>query len=384
MVHKKKIVLDPQIFNDQEYGGISRYYVEIFSRVKRNSKDFEVIVPALYSKNVYLAESDLNNSKSASFGRYINFLNKIGISVRKKIKKRNRSFALKIIGSNDFDLFIPTYFDPYFLNLIGEKPFVLTVYDMIHELFPSNFPDDTTTVKNKLLLMEKATKIIAVSNNTKKDILRLYPHLDASKIEVIYHGNSIEIYPDEPIDLPSKYLLYVGSREHYKNFTFLTEAIEETLKSQDDLVLLCAGGGVFKEKEKEFLKRKGLTDKVFQLPFKEKHLGKIYQNAIAFIFPSVYEGFGIPVLEAMACGCPIILTDNSSFPEVAGEAGIFFKLNDKADLRNKIEMVLADPDLRKIHTEKGLERIKKFSWDEASASCIRVYNEAIALTHGKI
>jgi len=384
MKHKKKLVLDPQIFNDQEYGGISRYYVEIFSRIKNNVKDVEVVVPVLYSKNVYLTESNLNDSKSESLGRYINFLNKIGVSVRKKIKKNNRSFALKIIGSKDFDLFIPTYFDPYFLNLIGNKPFVLTVYDMIHELFPSHFPDDLLTAKNKLLLMEKATKIIAVSNNTKKDILQIYPHLDAGKIEVIYHGNSIEIYPEVQINLPSKYLLYVGSRNQYKNFGLLTEAIEQTLKNQNDLVLLCAGGGAFNEKEKEFLKGKGLTGKVLQLPFTEKQLGMIYQNATAFIFPSEYEGFGIPVLEAMACGCPIILTENSSFPEVAGEAGIFFKLNDKADLRDKIDMILNNPDLRNEYIEKGLNRIKKFSWDEASKSCLKVYNEAIALTHGNI
>lgn len=375
-----KILLDPQIFNDQEYGGISRYYVEIFSRLKNKGKDVEVKVPVLYSKNVYLKESNLSDPKSASYTRYVNFMNKVGISIRKKIKKKNRELALKQICSNEFDLFVPTYFDPYFLDLIDNIPFVLTVYDMIHELFPQYFTDDntTSTPENKLMLMEKATKIIAVSQNTKNDIIKVYPHIDPLKIEVIYHGNSIKVHPNVKVDLPSNYILFVGVREKYKNFIFFIDSIKDLLKNDPSLHVICAGGGKFKSDEISYIASLGLEKQILHKTFKENELGTFYKNAKCFVFPSMYEGFGIPVLESMACGCPIVLAKHSSFPEVAGDAGVYFDLNSPADLKSKIQQLLTDKNLRKEYSEKGLKQVEKFTWDKAAEQCFELYKKAIA------
>src|SRR5690606_18233537 len=138
------------------------------------------------------------------------------------------------------DLFIPTYYDIKFLEYLGDKPFVLTVYDMIHELFPDYLGHDIETVSNKKLLIEKAAKIISISESTKKDILAIYPHIPASKIEVVYLSYTLKENIDNSLTLPKKYILFVGNRGLYKNFVFFFEPIASFLKQSADLYLVCA------------------------------------------------------------------------------------------------------------------------------------------------
>lgn len=372
-----KIFLDPQVFNMQTYGGISRYYTEIFSRLKRDKK-LSIILPIDSSENVYVVNSGLLSKKKKSITYFIKTLNALGISTRSLNRKLNEKKAKEPWKKTNFDLIIPTYYNPYFLEFIDDTPFVLTVYDMIHELMPQYFIGDPWNVTvNKKILLEKATKIIAVSKNTKKDIIKVYPHIDESKIEVIYHGNSIQVNENVAADLPDNYILFVGSRDHYKNFYFLVESIRDLLLKDATLKLICAGGGEFKKEEIDFLKNIGVQEKVQQKYFEEEQLGLFYKNARCFVFPSAYEGFGIPVLESMACGCPIVLSNSSSFPEVAGEAGIYFDLSSKEDLLNKIVLVITDEKFRNEYILKGINQAKKFNWEIAASQCLELYKKAI-------
>lgn len=371
------ILLDPQIFIEQRYGGISRYYTEIFSRLSVQ-KIISVELPIYSSENEYFIESNLKKSKYKFQIYFFNVLKKLGISVRSRARKKNKKLLESAFLKQNFDLFIPTYYNDYFIEKIHKKPFVLTVYDMIHELFPEYFVNDPFFVsKNKLLLMEKATRIIAVSENTKKDILKIYPHINENKIDVVYHGNSILVNMNIKVELPENYILFVGSRPNYKNFYFLARSIKNLLINNSGLVLLCAGGGKFTTEEINFIKSLNLVNKIIQKNFKEDELGIFYKNAKCFVFPSAYEGFGIPVLESMACGCPIVLTNYSSFPEVAGNAGIYFELDNSNDLNDKIEELLKNETLRKKHIELGLQQVKKFDWNIATNQCLEVYNKAI-------
>ena len=372
-----KILLDPQIFNMQTYGGISRYYTEIFSRLNKR-KNISIILPIHNTNNVYVANSGLLLTEKKLITSLIKTLNSVGISTRSLNKRISEKQVKNPIEDANFDLFIPTYYDPYFLDIIGKKPYVLTVYDMIHELFPQYFIDDPMDIsENKKSLIEKATKIIAVSKNTKKDIIKIYPHIDESIIEVIYHGNSIQVNENTVVDLPDNYILFVGSRDNYKNFYFLVEAIKDLLISDPTLILICAGGGKFKDEEIKFISDLGLRNKIEQRYFEENELGIFYKNAKCFVFPSKYEGFGIPVLESMACGCPVVLSECSSFPEVAGDAGIYFDLESKEDLKYKIETVLNNENFRNSHIVMGLEQVKKFSWETAAMKCLELYKKTI-------
>lgn len=372
-----KILLDPQIFNQQTYGGISRYYTEVFSILSKES-NVEIVLPLYKSDNAYLKNTDLLiDNKPLNF--LYSILSLFKISTRTLRKKKSDKLLRRIFEESSYDLFVPTYYNPYFLDKIKDKPFVLTVYDMIHELMPQYFENDPYNVAEfKALLITRATKIIAVSNNTKKDILKFYPQIDPNKIKVIYHGSSIKIEPNIKVNLPDNYILYVGSRANYKNFEFLVQAITPLLKANPKLNLLAAGGGEFDDDEVEWIKSLNIEKQIIQKNFEENELGYFYKNAKLFVFPSLYEGFGIPVLESMASGCPIILTKHGSFPEVAGEAGIYFDSNSIKDLQYKIQMLLDDSGLRAEFIKKGFEQVKKYNWKDAAEKCLKVYQEAMS------
>ena len=141
--------------------------------------------------------------------------------------------------------------------------------------------------------------------------------------------------------------------------------------------MVCAGGGKLKEEEKKIILKLGLKNQIIHKDFNENELGLFYKKAMCFVFPSIYEGFGIPVLESMACGCPIVLGNHSSFSEVAGDAGVFFDLNNSSDLKNKIESLLMNESLRKEFSLMGLVQIKKFNWENASQQCFKLYKNTI-------
>ncbi|WJS95143.1 glycosyltransferase family 4 protein [Flavobacterium johnsoniae] len=335
-------------------------------------------MPLNNSTNVYFNNSHLISFQQKLFKFLIEILKKIRLDKRLKIYNIGKSRFKKILSKQDYDLFIPTYYDINFLNYIGTKPFVLTVYDMIHELFPEYFSNSEILVQNKLLLIEKANRIIAVSENTKKDILKIYPNINPAKIDVVYHGASIKMKKKVKVDLPEKYLLFVGTRAIYKNFNFFVDSISKLLKEKKNLYLVCAGGGSFSKSENEYIAKLGLTDKIIFKTFEDNELGFYYKNAQCFVFPSIYEGFGIPVLEAMASGCPVVLANHSSFPEVAGSAGVYFELNNSEDLAIKISNLINDKNLRNEFSRKGIEQAKKFTWESAARQCINVYEKACA------
>jgi glycosyltransferase involved in cell wall biosynthesis len=371
-----KILLDPQIFLLQKYGGISRYYTELFSILSRK-KNIKVILPFYSTTNIYYSQSTLITFQQKTYSFYISILSKLRIRYKENTIGRNEDYLNSSICKQEYDLFIPTFYNPYFLKYIGSKPFVLTVYDMIHELFPEFYINDSLmVVKNKKDLMEKATRIIAVSENTKKDIIKIYPHIDSSKIDVVYHGCSIKTSQKKIPFLPLNYVLYVGSRNNYKNFTFLVSSISDLLIQYSNLFLICAGGGELDTIENELIRELGIENKVLQKNFEENELATYYRNAKCFVFPSLYEGFGIPILESMACGCPVVLAYHSSFPEIAGDAGVYFELNNSEDLKRKIEIFIQVESVRDEYSLKGLEQVKKFSWEKAAIECLIVYEKA--------
>lgn len=222
-----KIILDTQIFNNQKFGGISRYHAEVYLALEKMGVIVEC--PVIYSDNLHLKEASLfQNYGNVIFNPVIwpKFVNK---KVSKTYKRKNISKTLQLLQKQDFDVFIPTYYSTYFLGAIGEKPFVLTVYDMIHEVLPQYFTRDKSTVPDKKLLMEKAAKIIAISESTKNDITRIYPHIDGSKIEVVHLSYSIKHDAAVKLQLPQKYILFVGNRSDYKNFSFFIKSVASLL-----------------------------------------------------------------------------------------------------------------------------------------------------------
>lgn len=364
-----KILFDPQIFVMQQYGGISRYIFELVSYFAQD-KTMSVRLPVALTHNAYLQDSCFLKGPDALHKR--RFFGKTTL-IRFSCNVGNKlSLLLK-----SYDIFHPTYYNPYFLRYLRGKPFVLTVYDMIHELMPELFPPDDVTRGWKQETIGRATKIIAISESTKKDLVRLYG-IDEKKIKVIYLASSLgtaDAAPP-PFALPKKYLLFVGQRRDYKNFIFFVESIAPLLNRDPELTLLCTGGGAFTVEETDLLDKLRISGQVLQYSVSDKVLATLYKNALAFVFPSLYEGFGIPVLEAFSCGCPAILSNTSSLPEVGGEAARYFDPTDANSLCSAVAEVLSDRALRQEMVRQGLERSCAFSWEKTARQTKEIYAEA--------
>lgn len=369
-----KVFFDNQIFLAQKFGGVSRYYTEIISSLSQNPS-LKVKYNLWFCENVHFKESKLP-LKGGDLLPNFHFKGKGKII--KWFLYQNRYQQRLQLQKGNFDLFVPTYYDSYFLEHIGNTPFVLTVYDMIHELFTDYFSkQEASLIAAKKQLIQKATKVIAISESTKRDIIRLYPEVDDSKIEVVYLSHSIKTGIIKELSLPKKYVLFVGNRGLYKNFKFFLDAVIPLLKADIELNIVCTGPVFNKEELKDFQIR-GVSQQMVHFKAADEELNSLYSNALVFVFPSEYEGFGIPILEAMAAGCPVIVSNTSSFPEVAGDAALYFELNDISGLTKCLEKVLLDQDTQYTLRERGYQQVKKFSWANTAEGCYEVFKSAVS------
>jgi glycosyltransferase involved in cell wall biosynthesis len=366
-----KVLFDNQIFALQRYGGISRYYADL---MRNAGGAFDHELSRVYCGNDYL------RSLYPSPGNYSRL---VDACLNNRLVRYNDLQNIRLLKRGVFDIFHPTYFDPYFLKYLGKKPFVAMVPDMIYELFPGCFSDFRAVAARKKALVEKAATVITISDNTKGDICRLYDVSEA-KVHVAYPGNSLRGTPvrervDESVirRLPERYLLFVGKRGQYKNFDFFLAAVAPLLGNDKDLCVVCAGGGPFTGPETELMGRLGVAGRVFQCTLNDDTLIEIYRHAVAFVFPSRYEGFGFPVLEAFACGCPAVLSNRTSLPEIGGDAAAYFDPDDGPMLRSAVGRVLEDDGYRRELTARGFRRCRRFSWQNNVREQLSVF-EGIA------
>ena len=290
----------------------------------------------------------------------------------------NKPLSIAALKKQDFDVFHcpSTTADTYFLEYLQDKPFVLTVHDMISELF---FPPNNSQTKVKSKLVPLASHIVTVSQNTKIDLMRLM-NVPEEKISVIYHGAPSIAPMDSPRLLPEPYFLYIGRRERYKNFDQTLIDFAAFHKDFPEVVFVVVGGP-FNGEERELVKSLGVEACVKNVLASEPELVSLYKNAIGFIFPSLYEGFGLPILEAFTYECPVLLNDTSCFPEIAGDAGVFFHSRPERKESNLPEV------MRKVYSmsqgerdniiNKGLARRRCFSWEESSKRLAEVYRSVL-------
>jgi len=365
-----KLLYDYQIFELQKYGGISRYFVELAKHYNAD-EDMNVYISAKISKNEYLVNSYIKDNL-VLHSKYI-------IRKRHYIESKvNRFYNRYKLTMKLVDIFHPTYYDPYFLKYIGKTPFVLTVHDMIHEQFSEMFSPNDETSRNKKLLAERASKIIAISESTKQDIVNILG-IDESKIVVVYHGNSLVLISDANIDivLPDRYILYVGNRSIYKNFNKFIKSTSSLLCDDVDLHLVCAGGGTFSKEEKQLFSEFDIDQKLHQFSVDDNALATLYAKAIIFVFPSLYEGFGIPILEAFQCNCPLVCSNTSSFYEVAGDAAEYFDPEDEVSILTIVKKVLYDDELQKKLVQAGQKRLIFFSCKNTADETKKVYQSVL-------
>lgn len=176
----------------------------------------------------------------------------------------------------------------------------------------------------------------------------------------------------------AKYILYVGTRQYYKNFAWMLESITGFLKEQN-MLLACAGGGNFIDSEKELIEVNKLQSRVLFYDIHDDHfLNQLYRDAFCFVFPSLYEGFGLPILEAFANNCPDILTNASCFPEIAGNAALYFEVDKPESLNKQLAALVFEKDLRNELVNAATQRLKNFGWEKMVDQHKKVYR---SVTH---
>ena len=266
----------------QKYGGISRYFFELASRLPNYGAN--VNVACIRNCNYYFKDMlglcDVN--KSGRIARAVE---------RRLFSRLNKARAL-IELKKKYDIVHPTYYDPYLIGHYSGK-LVITIHDMIYEKYADTyFYRDTATIENKRRNILAADRIITISNSTKRDLLYYYPELDEQKIAVIYHGASMYAHESKRkfSRMDSKpYVLFVGSRGIYKNFIRFIMSMRQILDKNKDVNVFCAGGGEFTREELGLIGE--YRTRFFQAGLTDNELADAYSNALCFVFPSEYEGF---------------------------------------------------------------------------------------------
>lgn len=357
-----KIFFDYNIFYKQKYGGISSYYFNLFKEF--NNDDISFLACPILNKNRYIRQINKNifslnifECPSAAYG----LIDKVNFHVSK--------IFLKFYNP---DIIHITNYNKKILNHKRAKK-VLTVYDMITEIFPNKNNFELTCIKKKTI--EEADHIICISEKTKLDLID-YFNIASTKISVIHLGANL-IGKNYVLE-KKNFILYVGSRKGYKNFENFLCAVRTSKFLYKDFYIICFGGEKFSKYDHDLLaKYKFDFSKIKYLNGDDIFLQSLYSSAKLFVFPSLYEGFGLPVLESMANNCPVVCSNAGSLPEVAGDSALYFDPNSSESIRNTIEHVIYNDELIIDLVEKGIQRIKLFSWKKCANETINLYKKII-------
>lgn len=376
-----KVLFDYQAFYLLKFGGVSNGIVQIISNFPKNV-EFEIAVKE--SDNVHLRESELVDIEPIK-NPMDSFITKYSIKGKAKLYNmcsslfpnmtslgRNRKYSIDKLKEGNFDIFHPTFYDDYFLPFLNGKPYVLTIHDMIPERIGYMSPQ----IEMKKKLVNQAAHIATNSDSTKSDIMDILG-VPESKITVIYRGAPSEFIPSSPL-IEAKYVLFVGQRKGYKLFMPMIISLLPVMERHKDIYIVCTGSEFTKD-EIAFFTKNGIIDRLIHIAPDNKGMMNLYANALCFIYPSSYEGFGIPILEAFKANCPTLLNKTSCFPEIAQDAAIYFKLtNNSSNLEEVMEHFLS---MKKSEIDclkkKQQKRLEFFSWEKAAFQYKQLYESII-------
>ena len=261
---------------------------------------------------------------------------------------------------------------------------------VVHDLIPLKYPQFSPKWKYYYLyvlplILKQSRKIICTSQHTKKDLIENY-QLDSESIDVVYWGFDRQLfYPQPNTEILkkyslNKYLLYVGDMRFYKNLTRCIQAFDRLPDKDCQLAIAGKKDDFFYPEIERQIQQRSLKDRIIFLDYvPTADLPSLYSMAQALVFASLYEGFGLPVLEAMACGTPVIASNVTSIPEVGGNSVYYVDPYSVEDISQAMSRILTDTELQKSLNAKGLERAKLFSWDKTIANVRQIFSNCLEI-----
>ncbi len=363
-----RILYDHQVFSLQDAGGASRYHFELVRNLQQLD---EVAIEVLMGLNgSVMPFATLQRPRTRVFGH------------RTALKPGRARYATNEVLSaiiaplrGRVDIYHPTLYRA--IPWVRRRRVVVTHHDCIHERFPHLFKNAPAIIESKRKLFAQADAIVCVSNCSRSDLHRFYD-LSEKKTHVVYHGFSpLLCAPGDGAGKIEPYLLYVGSRAGYKNFGLLLEAFFRSGLA-GSYRLLAIGGGEFTPAERERIAQLRLTALVSVVPRAEDAtLARAYRGAALFIYPSLYEGFGFPPLEAMSLGCPVLVNRTSSLPEICGDASFYFESCDADVLSQSLTTTLADEQGLALKRRLGQQQVALYDWNRSALSTLDVYRSVL-------
>jgi glycosyltransferase involved in cell wall biosynthesis len=362
-----QVLYDGHIYLMQATGGVNRYFANLIGRLPPD------VIPHLTTCGPRSVNFPVNSRmKVYNYRRF----RPAGVSYR--LEKLFFDFASR---ARRYDLAHPTYYTVLSRSEFKKYrcPVVVTVWDMIHELFPAELDPEGRHAEEKRRAIMAAQAVICISENTKNDLLERYP-VPPERVMVTHLASEIDAsLAKGPEPVPTRpYYLYVGLRFGYKNFNGLLAAFARMLSVRPGLTLAVVGAR-FSDAEKKLIAELGILQAIERYEqISDAHLAKLYHHSLGFIYPSFYEGFGIPLLEAMACGTPVVASNRSSIPEVVGKAGLLFDPENADELTDILVTLANDSSLRERLIAKGHVRAEAFSWDKTVSQTMGIYREVSA------
>ncbi|MCB9225110.1 MAG: glycosyltransferase family 1 protein [Crocinitomicaceae bacterium] len=336
-----KILFDNQCFYLHGKGGISRYIANLIKSLQK----IEGVEVIFQPHQVYEFFAHDKSFKTISIKGYNRFK-------LERNKKRDLAFVRENIDKVDW--YFPTYYHPDFIQFLGKTPTALIIHDMIHEVLPNESNNADLHSSWKKAYIEKSSKYFTVSDNTKADLNHIYP-ATLDKTYIIYPGFFFEDIKSTPIVIPEKYFLYVGGRSFYKNFEMLLDKKVIDLCS----TIVCVGGGQFSAGEKKKIKSLTAINHFIHLRPNQSELRFLYENASAYISTSKYEGFGLPVLEAIECGTKLILRDTKIYREITQNNAAYF-----SDAESLVEV------LKDENNEQPQINTAEYNWNKSAQKLV--------------
>ena len=364
MLRHPRVIFGPEIWSLQSEGGISRYFQELI----RSLSEIEVEGKILARANSNLRLSDLSVA---------------GFQIQRLGDAKNSQKEIVAVLAKELNekIFHPTYYSRQLAGYRSSSTKVfITVFDMISELFPEKRPRLRKSIDFKKTSVQEADHILCISEQTKNDLMDLFK-VPEEKISVTYLGSRLHLLPQSNVSVSSllskNYILYVGKRMGYKNFSKFITAYSHSKSLVSSFSVVAVGGGNFTSDEILELEYLGLSNRVIQIEASDALLAMYYRNAACLVYPSIYEGFGLPPVEAMSLNCPVIASHGGSIPEICKDAAEYFDPTNLDSIEYAISSTLTNENRMYQMRQSGLSVAESYTWEKTALNTLVAYRGLI-------